>query len=449
MVDSGDEFATRLQAGPTSTRTPRGGWGLLVVAGPDIGKRVTMDGRSLPHVLVGTSPICDLQLTDALVSRRHLALDVGEMLRVSDLKSTNGTYVNGVRIERAFLRGGEALRIGDSELRLVPAPELPAPEQVNATMFGTVLGASAQMRRLYPAMSRLSASDVPLIIEGETGTGKEVVAESIHAASAREKGPFSVFDCTTIPGSLFEAELFGHERGAFTGALSTRKGLFEEAEGGTLFIDEIGDLDLAMQSRLLRALDHREVRRVGGNKWIKVDVRLIAATRRDLDRLVQEGRFRDDLFYRLAVGRLELPPLRDREGDVAFLGEVFWRALGGDAGGPPPHVVERWRDYAWPGNVRELYNAVLRAVSLGDEPVAALSPVTSSSSGEGAGVNATIDDVIARALPFAQARKVVHEEFVRRYIAVVLARHNGNVSNAATASGLARRYFQILRSGRR
>jgi transcriptional regulator with GAF, ATPase, and Fis domain len=212
-----------------------------------------------------------------------------------------------------------------------------------------------------------------------------------------------------VPASLFEAELFGHERGSFTGATSTRKGLFEAADGGTLLIDEIGDLDLALQSRLLRALDQHEVRRVGGNQWIRVDVRVLAATRRDLDRMVQDGRFRDDLFFRLAVGRVELPPLRDRDGDVRFLAAHFWRALGGTEAGPPADALQRWAEHAWPGNVRELHNAIVRQLALGD------TETLSRPSSPPATLDApkADDDVIARAGRPVRARAAARERRVR------------------------------------
>jgi DNA-binding NtrC family response regulator len=234
------------------------------------------------------------------------------------------------------------------------------------TQFGAVVGRSHAMQRLYPLCERLAQSDVPLVIEGETGTGKEVLAEALHRASARRDGPFVVFDCTTVAPTLLESELFGHEKGAFTGATTARKGLFEQAEGGTLFVDEVGDLDLALQPKLLRAVERREVRRVGGSRAIRVDVRIIAATRRDLDREVVAGRFRDDLFHRLAVGRIELPALRERQGDVRELVGLFCEEAGRDPAAVPTEVMARWEDARWPGNVRELRNAIEHAVVFGE-----------------------------------------------------------------------------------
>src|SRR3954453_14044171 len=336
-----------------------------VIEGPDRGLALTVDASQPSRAYIGKSPICLLRLTDPTVSRRHLAIDLGEQLRLTDLSSTNGTLLNGVRSMDAFLQGeGEVIQLGGTKIRVLRA----APTMVqmsSATTFGRIFGASPEMRRIYPLCERLAASDVPLIIEGETGTGKELLAESLHERSARAKEPFVVFDCTAVPPSLLEATLFGHERGAFTGAIATNKGLLQQADGGTLLVDEIGELDISLQPKLLRAIERSEFRRVGGNQWITINVRIMAATRRNLDKEIQAGRFRDDLFYRLAVARIELPPLRERRGDIALLARHFWERLGGQ-GAMPYDMLLRFEDYHWPGNVRELYNAVARALALGE-----------------------------------------------------------------------------------
>jgi transcriptional regulator with GAF, ATPase, and Fis domain len=290
---------------------------------------------------------------------------------------------------------------------------------------------------------------VPLVIEGETGTGKEVLAEAIHEHSPRRAGPYVVLDCTTIAPSVAEAELFGHERGAFTGASGQRKGVFELAHKGTLLIDEIGDLDTALQPKLLRALERGEIRRIGGAQPIKVDVRVIAATRRDLDQAVVDGTFRDDLFHRLVVGRIALPPLRRRRGDIEVLARHFWRELGSDA--PlPARLLERWEVYSWPGNVRELRNAIARQLALGDdEPVPVSLDGAVSSAERAPANNDVIDQVLAASLPFPVARLRVLDAFQRRYVEAALSAHGGNAERAAAASGIGRRYFQMLKSGRR
>ena len=412
------------------------------------GIRMRLDESLPPRLLVGKSPACELRLEDPLVSRRHAALEIGpQSLRVTDLGSTNGTFVSGVRVVEALLSGGETLRIGSTALRVdVESPQGPS-RLSEAERFGRLLGASPEMRRLHPLLQRLARSEVPLVIEGETGTGKELLAESIHEESRRAGGPFVVFDCTTVAGSLLEAELFGHERGAFTGAVATRKGVFEQAEGGTLFIDEVGDLDIALQSKLLRAIERSEVRRVGGSEWIHVDVRVVAATRRDLDRSVQEGRFRDDLFFRLAVGRVELPPLRRRSGDVLFLAQRFWKALGGEPRELPADVAARIEQYDWPGNVRELYNAIARQIAVGELGVGNEGRFRSPQPSSSGGIRPAdfLEETLAMDLPFPRARDRLLDEFERRYVERVLAMHGGNVGKAAAASGIARRYFQIIR----
>jgi DNA-binding NtrC family response regulator len=306
--------------------------------------------------------------------------------------------------------------------------------------FGRLQGTSIEMQRIYPLCERLAQSDIPVVIQGETGTGKEVLARALHEASSRAPGPFVVFDCTATAPSLLESTLFGHERGSFTGALARRRGLFEEAHRGTLLIDEIGELDLALQPKLLRAIECREVQRVGANRWVEVDVRIIAATRRDLDREVQEGRFRDDLFFRLAVGRIVLPPLRRRRGDVALLARSFWASIAG-ARPMPSGLVESLEAREWPGNVRELQNVIARHVAVGELPGHDVPPPTSASGD-------FVEDVLAMDLPLPRARAAVVAAFERRYVQRALDRHDGNVSRAAAAAGVALRYFQIVKARR-
>ncbi len=338
---------------------------VTIIDGPDRGASVVVDGSET--LLAGQSPVCALRLTDATVSRRHLEMEiVGSRLRCRDLDSSNGTYVGALRIVEAWLEGGEILVVGESRLHVERVEGAPPARIVTDIAFGEVRGVSREMRRLFPIFARLAQVDVPVLIEGETGTGKEVVARSIHAEGARKAGPLVVFDCTTVAAQLLESELFGHERGAFTGAVAQRRGLFEQAHGGTLFIDEIGDLPIDLQPKLLRALERSEVRRVGSDKWIQCDVRVIAATRRNVDTLVQEGRFRDDLFHRLAIGRVELPPLRKRRGDVLALVEQFCGEAGASVRTIPSSVLSDWMRAEWPGNVRQLRNAVTRELALGD-----------------------------------------------------------------------------------
>ncbi|HEY6459853.1 MAG TPA: sigma 54-interacting transcriptional regulator [Polyangiaceae bacterium] len=428
---------------------------LVVVDGASAGHRVEIDGAGSARVLAGTSPACELRLADREVSRRHASFDVTERgLRVTDLGSTNGTTVNGVAIGEAFVGPGAVVRLAGTTVRVESGGARPV-SLAGAAGFGRMVGASEAMRRIYPVCARLAQAAVPVLVEGETGTGKELLAEALHEASPRAGAPFVVFDCTAVPPSLAESMLFGHERGAFTGAVAARKGVFEEADGGTLFVDEIGELDLQMQPKLLRALERGEVQRVGSNQWRRVDVRIVAATRRDLDREVQAGRFRDDLFFRLAVGRVELPPLRDRRGDVSLLAETFWRALGGADRPIPNDALERFEDYPWPGNVRELHNAVARLLALGEVSLGPGATALEQSLGGTPGTPPSaasgdvIDAVLAAELPLSRARERVVEEFERRYVERVCERHGGNVARAAAASGVARRYFQLLRARHR
>jgi transcriptional regulator with GAF, ATPase, and Fis domain len=295
------------------------------------------------------------------------------------------------------------------------------------------------MRRLHPLLERLALTEVPVIIEGETGTGKEIVAEALHERSARAQRPLAIFDCTAVAPSLVEAALFGHEKGAFTGATVARKGVFEEADGGSLLIDEIGDLELSLQPKLLRAVERSEIRRVGGQKLQRVDVRILAATRRDLDLEVQAGRFREDLYFRLNVARVELPPLRERPGDVALLARYFWDRLGGHDLPIPFDLFESWEDYHWPGNVRELENAVARRLALGE-----LAPSPHASSRLAAEERLDVPFQVGKALALARGEAIA--EFERAYLERLLSVHHGDVSAAARAAGVGRRYFNMLRA---
>jgi DNA-binding NtrC family response regulator len=457
----GDNVKTVVQSSAVQSSAPDAIFVLTATSGPDRGKTFTLDGTQPSRVLVGQSPVCDLRLNDPEVSRRHLALEIrGGALRMQDLGSTNGTFVDRVKVLEAELSGDEMLRIGSTVLRVECHAAERACSPPDATGFGRVIGASLEMRRLYPLCAKLAASTVPVIIEGETGTGKEVLAESLHDAGPRASGPFIVFDCTAVPPNLLEAELFGHERGAFTGAVSARRGMFEQAHGGTLLIDEIGELDPPLQPKLLRAIERSEVRRIGSEQTIRVNVRVIAATRRDLDREVVAGRFRDDLFHRLAVARVELPPLRLRPGDISLLARSFWSELGGDPRALPSDALVRWEDYPWPGNVRELRNAVARLLALGELAAehearrvertqgSVAPPDSTGGGGLGPPPSHPAADPIERvlALPFIQARERLVEEFEQRYVERLLAQHGGNVARAASASGIGRRYFQKLRA---
>jgi DNA-binding NtrC family response regulator len=412
-----------------------------VLDGPDVGASITVDGAS--EVLVGTSPVCGLRLTDPTVSRRHLALEVvGDRLRLRDLGSSNGTFAGEILLVEALLHGGETLAVGATRLRVDREAGAAPPPLSTGIRFGEVFGVSREMRRLYPLLTRLAGIDIPVLIEGETGTGKELVARALHEHGKRTSGPFVVLDCTAVSPALVESELFGHERGSFTGAVGQRKGVFEQAAGGTLLIDEIGDLPIEMQPKLLRALERSEVRRVGGDRWIQCDVRFVAATRRDVEALVQEGRFRDDLFHRLSVGRVELPPLRRRRGDVLALVDHICKELGTTMSSVAGPVLSDWVRSAWPGNVRELRNAVTRELALGDlqrMPELPEDPEPVAGDGE-------LASILDLNLPFFEARQRLVDKFQRLYLERILAAHDGNVQRAAQSAGIAPRYFRLLRA---
>ncbi len=389
-------------------------------------------------VLVGSSVACAISLPDRSASRRHASLELVENgLRFTDLGSTNGSFLGATRIVEAVLVGGEQVRLGSALLTVELAPSSGEESSLSdRTSFGRVRGESRAMRRLYPVFERLAAAKVPVVIEGETGTGKEVLAESIHEEGPLASGPYVVFDCTTAHPSLVESELFGHERGAFTGAVARRKGVFELADGGTLLIDEIGDLELSLQAKLLRAVERGEVRRVGGDKPVPVDVRVLAATRRNLDEEVAAGRFRDDLFHRLSVARVELPALRRRREDIPMLARFFWQQLGGDPAQFPDAELPRWRDQPWPGNLRQLRNAVARRMAMGSD----------LPHGEAESDDESLDTALALDLPLPEIRRVVNERLERAYVRRMLEKHGGNVTRAAEASGIALRHFHRIKA---
>jgi transcriptional regulator with GAF, ATPase, and Fis domain len=424
---------------------------------------VFWDGGFATHTLpaagkvtIGRLQECEIWVDHPSVSRKHAELLLGPQLRVVDLGSFNGTRVGGVRIApntptvvppRTVVEIGSTFVVVESPTQEQAAPGTMRPPPPGQAVDLVV--ADERMAQLHRLLRAVAQGTISVVLLGETGVGKEVMAQSIHRYSPRASRPFVTINCAAIPEALLESELFGHERGAFTGAVATRKGVFEEAHGGTLLIDEIGDLAPDLQPKLLRALERREVRRVGGNKWIEVDVRVLAATRRDLDAEVAAGRFRDDLFHRLAVARIELPPLRARRGDVRVLVERFCSEMRGDRRLLDDALLDAWDAEAWPGNVRELRNAVARRLALGEIEEEADPDDAQTIPKHGAPVHETEDDLVARVLslglPLVQARERLVREFEARYVAHVLAQHGGNVTRAAEASGVARRHFQRVK----
>ncbi len=309
-------------------------------------------------------------------------------------------------------------------------------ELERAAGFEEMVGSSPEMRQVFALVERVAATDATVLIRGETGTGKELVARAIHRRSSRRERPFVAVNCSAIPRELMETEFFGHEKGSFTGAVARHTGRFEQADGSTLFLDEIGELDLALQAKLLRAVQEREFTRVGSEKAIRTDVRIVAATSRDLEALVRDGRFRDDLYYRLDVIPVRLPPLRDRPGDLPALMEHFLRSFaeryGKEAPPAPPELLAAARAYPWPGNVRELRNVCERAVLMGWGAVA---PILQGPARAAASVSALVD----LSLPFHEAKQALVERFEREYLERLLEAHHGRVGEVARAAGIAER----------
>ncbi len=394
-------------------------------------------------VVIGSHPSADLVLRDPSVSRFHCEITGGERPTVRDLGSRNGTAVNGVTVAQAPLTDGALLSLGSTQLRFERSGTSARIVLSDRDRFGNMVGRSASMRAVFATCEQAAASDSTVLIEGETGTGKEATAEAIHRESTRGKGPFVVVDCGAIPPQLLESELFGHERGAFTGAVSSRRGAFEAASGGTIFLDEIGELGLDLQPKLLRALERREIKPVGANHYTPVDVRVLAATNRNLREEVTARRFRSDLYYRVAVLRVRLPPLRERKEDLGVLLEHLLQVLGA-ADRPEARAlrteafINEVARHAWPGNVRELRNYVERCLAMRDQPPpqemeAALDPPPGGD---------------APALDISQPLKVARDawiaEFERRYLTELLRHHDDNVTLAARAAGVDRIHFYRL-----
>src|SRR6185369_2034707 len=305
---------------------------------------------------------------------------------------------------------------------------------------------TAPMTRLFALLAKAAPTEATILLQGETGTGKEAITEAVHRHSRRNKGPFVVVDCGSIPHELIASELFGHAKGSFTGAGADKQGLIEAANHGTLFLDEIGELALDLQPQLLRVLDRRQVRRVGETQSVDVDIRVVAATHRDLRAMVKAGQFREDLYYRLAVVATYVPPLRERKADIPALATWFAEKMGRGSFAQSPALLEQLQRHDWPGNVRELRNVVERALSLGDAALADLGdgggPPPAPASTEDVAKRQSNPDVLE--MPFKEAKAQLVEAFERDYLSALLARHHGNISRAAAEAGIDRNYIHRL-----
>jgi len=389
---------------------------------------------------IGSAPGAQVRVTDREVSRLHAELDPTDRgTWVRDLGSRNGVFVDNLQVAAAMLPDGARIRVGRTDVVLRYPPEASPVELWPEERFGALIGASTAMRELFAQMSRVAQTDAPVMILGETGTGKELAARAIHDQSVRAGGPFVIVDCAALASSLIEGELFGHTRGAFTGAVASRAGSFEAANGGTIFLDEIGELPLELQPKLLRVLESRAVKRLGETEHRSIDVRLVSATHRDLRRMVNAGAFREDLYFRMAVLPLMLPPLRERKDDIPVL---FRHFLGGRR--PVEPVSDReLAEMPWLGNVRELRNFVERACAIGAKTV----------SRSAAAVGAADDSPSspdAPPVPFNQPFKEFRERWIdhgeREYLRRLLERHGRNVPAAAEEAGLDRTYvYRLIR----
>ena len=462
---------------------------LRVLNGPDIGRDIISDQ---PNIRLGADPLCDFVLSDPTVSRNHAEVRFRNgQYTLADLNSTNGTFIDDERVEQAALEDGALFRLGRTELRLDVRTEKVAIRTTQRTQYDNIIGQSQALREIFSILDRVAPSELSVVIEGETGAGKELIARAIHDHSTRNDDPFVVFDCSAFPPSLLESELFGHEKGAFTGAVGRHVGVFERADKGTLFFDELGELDMEFQAKFLRVLETGQLRRVGGERVIEVDVRMVAATNRNLKEMVHEKTFRSDLFYRLAQVRFLLPALRDRVEDIPILVEHFLEQQVEKTGRRPIielDAVTALQRYDWPGNIRELRNAIEKAVALSingvitadyferelttsfyrgrnaparqtgtddysddaysplqDTPSASTRPVTWIDEGpEWAAVQTRILDEEGAMRAFKDAKEEIISGFERKYIEVLLERTGNNISKASRKAGIDRRHFYRL-----
>jgi DNA-binding NtrC family response regulator len=410
---------------------------LAVIRGPDQG---TEHDSEVDECSIGTSEGNQLVLSDRSVSRHHCVIrSAASGPLLLDLGSTNGTQLSGVRVEAAYLTNGATIEIGKTALRFELLEERITEPIGEHARYGRVLGQSAAMRRIFAAVERIAPTDSTILLEGETGVGKTLFADVIHQNSRRADGPFIVVDCGAIPHTLIESELFGHERGAFTGAHTARMGAFEAARGGTIFLDEVGELPLSLQPKLLRALEERQVKRIGSTQQIDLDIRLIAATNRELRAAVNLRTFRSDLYYRLNTVRVRIPPLRERREDIPALVEHFYRQFSEDDDpAPPAELIERLFWQPWLGNVRELRSAVERAVLLNDPDLWD----QISGGGEVAPPDLGVD--FDEGLSYRATKERAVARFERWYVSELIKRNEGNLSRAARAARMDRTHLREL-----
>jgi len=421
---------------------------LLVASGPEEGDEILINKDTFT---IGANTHNDLSVRDSTVSGNHCEIELleeGYLLR--DLQSTNGTFIGGVRITEAFLDEGTEFRIGKARYVFSPLDESTEVKLIDDDHFGEMIGRSAAMKRIFQVVQTYAPTEATILVNGATGSGKEMLAREIHRHSKRADKPFVVVDCSALSRGLIESELFGHTKGSFTGAQADRKGAFEQAHMGTVFLDEIGDLSPDLQPKLLRVLEQKEIRRVGSNDIRPVDVRILAATHRKLEREVNAGRFREDLFYRLSVVKVVLPPLAQRKSDVPVLVRKFVENLAPNPAAEnidahTERILSMFSDYDWPGNVRELRNMVERLYHAMGGSVDVAQMMSPDGDGEDAAdVEEVLEDETGEIRPFKEAKESLVSRFERTYIERMLARHDGNVSQAAREAQIERAYLQRL-----
>lgn len=436
MSEETGDGVTRIIGRPNQT-AEQGVLIIRILSGTLKGNEAIILGHE-PFV-IGTDFSATLRLPDPSVSRRHIELiNQGGYVNATDLDSTNGCYFEGNRFKSLDLGPGSVFRLGETELQIV-APEkndpIPPSEE---TSFGRLLGKSRKMREVFAVLERAARTDATVLIAGETGTGKEIVAEAIHEGSARKDAPFVVVDCASIPSNLIESELFGHVKGAYTNAMTDRMGAFEQADGGTIFLDELGELPPALQPRLLRVLETRRIKRVGANEFRPVNVRVIAATNRSLEDEVRAKRFRSDLYFRLAVLRVNLPALRDRREDIPVLAKAFLHRHNERTDSSldlTPEIIAALTSYDWPGNVRELRNVIDQAASLSSEGLSlalqlkAKRKATTLRHRDDGASGIIVGGFFG--LPYKEARKQALEAFELAYAQHVVDLAGGNITKAA------------------
>jgi len=439
-------IAPKLPATETAPRQKRAGAGVprfVVTQGPSAGKTLLM---TRARATIGRHPTNDLVIADPRVSATHVELerrDDGRVL-VRDLDTTNGTWIGVHRVFEIECGPGALLRIGDSAIRIEIDDRAQPERGSDSIRFGGLIGSSPEMQELFATLERIAPTQLTVLAQGETGTGKEELARAIHMHSSRRTGPFVVLDAATIPSTLAESVLFGHERGSFTGADARHIGAFERAHGGTLLIDEIGELSMDLQPKLLRVLETRAISRVGGSEVIPVDFRLIAATHRDLRAEIDAHRFREDLYYRLAEARVVLPPLRARPLDIPLLAQHFLDEL--TTPSLPltmtPEAIKSLQGRRWPGNVRELRNVMARAAALCVDGVISEADLA----GEGYGFRGSVAEREALDLAgtFAEAKARAVERFEAAYLDALLRRCGGNLSKASRQADIARNHLRAL-----